>query len=103
MEENIRRRNDEMDNDGDKQAVALPDGVIPCAIWDLDDNPVRLPSIPHLPALTNQTEDEKPTQLVKIAGLDGHIIGLTNKGHVLKYSALDNALTSPRGRWQYVG
>jgi SCF-associated factor 1 len=69
----------------------------------MDVEPTRLPSIPVLPELTNETSTEqKPTQLIQIAGLDNHIVGLTNKGHVLIFDLLDNEMTVPRGTWQYV-
>ncbi|KAG5647470.1 hypothetical protein DXG03_009401 [Asterophora parasitica] len=92
-----------MDSQGNKTAAVLPDtNTIPCETWDLNEDPVRLPSLPPLPTLTNGDEDEKPTQLVQIAGLDGHLIGLTNKGHVLKFDGLDSAETSSEGRWEYL-
>ncbi|KAF5378889.1 hypothetical protein D9615_006986 [Tricholomella constricta] len=101
MAVHIERVNTEMDDQGDKKASALPDKTIPCVTWDLNEDPVRLPSIPPLPELTEESE-EKPTQLIQIAGLDGHIIGLTNKGHVLKFGSLDSKATFTRGNWQYL-
>jgi SCF-associated factor 1 len=103
MEERIRSVNSEMDAQGDKKAAQLPGNVISCATWDLDIDPVRLPPIPSLPNLNNGTVDvEDLTRLIKIAGLDGHLIGLTNKGHVLKFGPLESELTFSRGRWEYV-
>ncbi|KAG5637293.1 hypothetical protein H0H81_005088 [Sphagnurus paluster] len=97
------RVNTEMDEQGDKKALPLDDDTIPCVTWELAADPVRLPSLPILPDLhTHGDDDEKPTQLIEIAGLDGHLIGLTNKGHVLKFGNLDSETTSSQGRWEYL-
>lgn len=92
-----------MDEQGDKGAFAL-DNTIPCATWDLVADPVRLPSIPELPDLMDGVNHNKnsKTQLIQVAGLDGHIIGLTNRGQVLKFDCLYSEETVPRGRWEYV-
>ncbi|KAF9461207.1 regulator of chromosome condensation 1/beta-lactamase-inhibitor protein II [Collybia nuda] len=103
MKNHIQRANEHMDSQGDKKVNQDPDDVIPCATWDLDIDPVQLPSIPSLPALNVGAFDEdKPTRLVKLAGLDCHIIGLTNKGHVLKFGSLDDELSASRGNWEYL-
>ena len=81
------------------KAVATPDKVIPCATWDLMQNPARLPPLPPLPELMDCEEEIK---LIKIASFDGHLIGLTNQGHVLKFGSLDSVLSIPQGRWEYV-
>jgi SCF-associated factor 1 len=79
------------------------DGAIPCVPWALDLHPTRLPSMPPLPDLASEgSGKQKPTQLIKVAGLDNHLIGLTNKGHVLIFDSLDNEIEVLRGRWQYV-
>jgi SCF-associated factor 1 len=79
------------------------DGAIPCITWALAVEPTLLPSIPVLPKLNNETSaEQKPTQLIQVAGLDNHLIGLTNEGHVLIFGSLDNETTAPRGTWQYV-
>jgi len=79
------------------------ENIIPCITWDLDIIPTRLPPIPALPDLPN-TGDTKsdPTQLIQIAGLDNHIVGLTNHGHVLKYGSLHDETGVPHGRWEYL-
>jgi len=92
-----------LDEQGDSGASRLLSGEIPCVTWALDVNPVMLPSIPSLPSLTNEDNDNQElTRLIKIAGLDCHLIGLTNKGHVLKFGPLDDEETAPQGRWQYL-
>lgn len=83
------------------------DGGIPCDAWEIDAQPVLLPSLPALPDLRNsnnlrEEQDEDHTRIVKIAGLDCYLIGLTNKGHVLKFGTLENETTAARGTWQYV-
>lgn len=102
MAARIQRANTEMDDQGDRKATALPDDSIPCVTWDLNEDPVRLPSIPPLPDLTDGENEDKSTQLIQIAGLDGHLIGLTDKGHVLKFGCLDSKTTFPRGSWEYL-
>jgi len=103
MAARIQHANTEMDEQGDRTASALPDRSIPCVTWDLNEDPVRLPSIPPLPDLTNGGgNEEKPTKLIQIAGLDGHLIGLTNKGHVLKFGCLESKAMFPRGSWEYL-
>lgn len=64
---------------------------------------MRLPSLPPLPALEEtDAEPRGEIKLVKIAGFDGHIVGLTNKGHVVKFKGLDNEQTAAQGRWIYL-
>ncbi|KAI9060932.1 RCC1/BLIP-II [Trametes sanguinea] len=84
-------------------------GVIPCYWWVMHGaDPVRLPAIPaeNLPilrktGLTQEQLDEE-TKLVKIAGLDNCIIGLTNQGHVLRYERLAGEDEYQQGRWEYL-
>jgi hypothetical protein len=49
-------------------------------------------------------ETEEDTKLIKIACFDNNLIGLTNQGHVLRFSSLENELESSRARgaWSYV-
>lgn len=80
--------------------------AIPCYTWTMQGvDPVRLPGIPvhDLPELhgTGSTV-EGETKIVKIAGADNAIIGLTNKGHVLMYHTLGNETRNPRQSWVYV-
>lgn len=96
-----------MDERGDRQAYATPDHHIPCVAWPLRADPLRLPHIPHLPELQNtgvsEEERSKETTLIKIAAFDNHLIGLTNKGHVLKFGGLSDENSFDRTtRWQYV-
>jgi SCF-associated factor 1 len=80
------------------------DDTIACANWDLEVEPVRLPSLPQLPDLLDPDapEADKETLLVKIACFDSHLVGLTNKGHVLKYGTLEDPVTAQSGSWHYV-
>jgi SCF-associated factor 1 len=100
----IQSRNQEMDLEGDKRAHATEDGIIPCVTWDLEFDPIRLPEIPQLSKLRHIGEDDnndEETRLVQIAGLDEHLVGLTNHGHVLKITVDDDSPTTQR-TWQYV-
>ncbi|CDO70141.1 hypothetical protein BN946_scf184783.g25 [Trametes cinnabarina] len=53
---------------------------------------------------TGLSEDQldEETKLVKIAGMDNCIIGLTNKGHVLRYERLTSEDEYQQGRWEYL-
>ncbi|PFH46985.1 hypothetical protein AMATHDRAFT_153212 [Amanita thiersii Skay4041] len=102
MEQRIQVQNREMNNNPDTLAPQV-DHTVPCAVWDLDVPPVRLPSLPHLPELEESLDGKvKETKLIKIAGLDGHIIGLTNKGHVVKFRGVENETTAGAGHWTYL-
>jgi len=41
-------------------------------------------------------------KIVKIAALDARLVALTNQGHVVLFSGLDNENTVSTGRWQYL-
>jgi SCF-associated factor 1 len=102
LEHQIQRANQQMNKNSNKLARGV-NSVIPCVPWDTDLIPERLPPLPSLPELEEiDTEPRKKTMLVKIAGFDGHIVGLTNKGHVLKFRGLENEQTIAQGRWTYV-
>jgi SCF-associated factor 1 len=95
-----------MDERGDCHARAT-NNCIPCVPCALRVGPLRLPHIPRLPELDNtgisQEEKSKRTILIKIAAYDNHLIGLTNKGHVLKYDDLaDENSFNGSIPWQYV-
>ena len=85
----------------------VPNGgtVIPCHTWEINANPVKLPVLPDLPDLpvTGLPEEErrKETKLIKIAALSHSLVGLTNKGHVLKIDGLTDENAIPI--WSYVG
>lgn len=104
MDVAIEQKMRDMDNEGNKKALARKDGTIPCTTWDLDITPIRLPSIPSLPELLNtgNPKTSQITELVQIAAFDRHIIGLTNYGHVLKFGSLDDENSVSHGRWEYV-
>ena len=95
-----------MDNTDDTKAQADEKQRIPCATWEMRQDPHPLRPIPDLPALANnglsQEEQFEPTKLMRIAGMDNNLIGLTDKGHVLKYHGLDNETSFASGRWEYV-
>ena len=78
-----------------------------CVTWSLRADPLRVPNIPQLPKLESpgisQEERLKATTLVKIAAFDSYLIGLTNKGHVLKFGAMSNSDNFDwTTQWQYV-
>lgn len=101
----ITNQNDTMNHDGNNKAQASEDGVIPCVAWELRADPVRLPRLPTLPKLSSNNDDAGEninTHLVQIAGLDRHLIGLTNQGHVLKFEFLDDEVSALAGTWEYV-
>jgi SCF-associated factor 1 len=104
MSDSVTSKMDELDSEGNRKAHATEDGVIPCVIWDLVMDPIRLPAIPPLPKLVHVGEPgeaEEETRLVQIAGLSSHLIGLTNKGHVLKIS-VENENDVNESNWEYV-
>ena len=67
-------------------------------------DPTKLPALPDLPDLPatgpSGEERRKETRLIKIAACNNYLVGLTNKGHVLKLSGLgDEGYTRI---WRYV-
>ncbi|KLO11054.1 RCC1/BLIP-II protein [Schizopora paradoxa] len=80
-------------------------GVIPCAYWDLEHTPSRLPALPHLPSLAHlslQDEGENELKIIKIAAMENVLIALTNKGHVMRFGRLNDENALAQGRWQYL-
>lgn len=104
MGEIVEQKMREMDAEGEKKAQASAERVIPCVPWDMEEMPARLPALPSLPELphTRNTSHSDDTQLIQIASFDQHIIGLTNRGHVLKFGPLLNESGVATGRWEYV-
>lgn len=114
MKEAVDAKNEELDEQSATvQTRALPTDqephVVPCYAWDLQGvDPVRLPPIrsDQLPRLTDTGLSDQQldgeTKLVKIAGMDNAIIGLTNKGHVLMYDSLGGEGSYQNGHWIYV-
>lgn len=94
----------DMDAEGDKKAQASVEYIIPCVPWDMEEMPARLPAIPSLPELPHSGNTSHPDdiQLIQIAAFEAHIIGLTNRGHVLKFGPLHNESGALNGRWEYV-
>ena len=68
------------------------EAVILCRTQELKMDPIKLPALPDLPDLpaTGLPEEErrKETRLIKIATGNSRLIGLTNKGHVLKLDGM---------------
>jgi SCF-associated factor 1 len=98
MEEMIESHNHTM-NAQQNKVMPTRDNVIPCSTWSLQMDPIMLPSLPSLPTLM-EIKDE--IRLIKIAGFDNNLIGLTNQGHVLKFDSLRDEQSSSRGQWTYV-
>jgi SCF-associated factor 1 len=101
----IAETNETFDNEGDKKVtITGSEYVIPCVTWDLQMDPVRLPALPPLPELHANEVDESDEDviLIQIAALDNNLIGLTNKGHVLKHDNLVDEASVLRGHWEYV-
>ena len=103
-----------------------------CYVWSVDaENPddsyrddadrevqeegvimVKLPDLEayDLPILTSTREQGgeedkgEPVKIVRIAGLDNTIVGLTNKGHVVMIRGLEGQETAQRAgnKWRYV-
>ncbi|KAL1723026.1 regulator of chromosome condensation 1/beta-lactamase-inhibitor protein II [Schizophyllum commune] len=95
----------EMDSAGDKKAHPTEDGYIPCVTWDLELDPIRLPPLPALPDLPDTGDADnldEATRLIQIAGMDCHLVGVTNKGHVLKFGSLSGEAHVAQGRWEYL-
>lgn len=109
METVIATKTEELDQQS-ATTKALPTEqaphVIPCYTWTMQGvESVRLPSIPvrDLPKLDgNGSTNEGETKLVKIAGADETIIGLTNKGHVLAYHLIGGENRNSHQSWVYV-
>ena len=77
--------------DRDESTMAIvPDGgtVIPCYTQEINLGFEKYPKLPDLPDLPGtglpEEERQKETKLVKIVLLGHGLVGLTNKGHVLK-------------------
>lgn len=111
MERAIADKKQQWEDSNNSYAKAKPhtEGEIPCYPWDLTlIDPVRLPgipvgSLPDLPKAGITAEEAgEETKLIRIAALDNTIIGLTNKGHVLRYSRLHSENDYREGRWNYV-
>ncbi|PCH35768.1 RCC1/BLIP-II [Wolfiporia cocos MD-104 SS10] len=103
----VSRRNSHS-NRGPIITTETEPNMIPCEVLDINARPVRLPTLPCrcLPDLTGTGLSEElqnaPTKLIKIAGLDGALIGLTNKGHVVRYNGLISEYTYQHDYWEYL-
>lgn len=78
--------------------------VIPCHTWEINKDPVKLPTLPDLHDLPGtglpEEERKKETRLIKIAAFHQSLVGLTNKGHVLKLDGM--AKEGSIRNWRYV-
>jgi len=103
LAEVIRQETQKLDNDQIGMAEATDDGIILCHTWKAAVDPVLLPSLPSLPDFVDVGEQTRryPPKLVKIGGMDSHIVGLTNNGHVVIFRGLDHEQAMGRG-WEYV-
>lgn len=93
LDSNYRETTMELNKDESTSAFVPDDEkVIPCHAWEMKQDPMKLPVLPDLPDLPatglSEVESEKETKLIKIAALDNCLVGLTNKGHVLKIDGL---------------
>lgn len=100
MQQLVDARNTAMDEEG-LHAHATEHGIIPCAHWELSEDPYRLPELPRLPRLDELNAEDAGAYLVKIAALDCHLIGLTNHGHVVKILVQTRDTARLEG-WVYV-
>ncbi|KAF8916268.1 regulator of chromosome condensation 1/beta-lactamase-inhibitor protein II [Mucidula mucida] len=102
----IRGHNEVLDADRDNhdanKGLANDNGVIQCASWDLDTDPVVLPPLPALPQLNTSDEDDETTRIIQIAAYDCALVALTNKGHVVKFGSLSSDSTVSGGVWEYL-
>ena len=95
----------EPDKDESTGAI-IPDGgtVMHCDTLEVNVDPVKLLDLPELPDLPGtglpERERRKDTKLIEIAAFQYCLIGLTNKGHVLK---MENLFTEDHAQiWHYV-
>ena len=108
MKAAISARMQALDNQNLPGVIPAADrpGVIPCNPYVLEGvDPVKLfplttGDLPELRGTGTTVEGE--TKIVKIAGLEHSIIGLTNKGHVLIYHVNDRERPQLPGQWIYV-
>ena len=95
-----------MNEQGGSNAYPTSSGTIPCRTWSLQLAPRRLPAIPILPDMPDAglsiVEMNVETQLVEIAAFSDGLLGLTNKGHVLKFANLRSECSYGNGTWEYV-
>ncbi|KAH7913836.1 regulator of chromosome condensation 1/beta-lactamase-inhibitor protein II [Hygrophoropsis aurantiaca] len=98
IQERVAVENGQMTDLGIK--ILAVDDIIQCKTWDLTTSPFRLPEVPRLPPLGGASADE-PVQIIKIAALENGLIGLTNQGHVLKFS-VTGGLQAAHERWEYL-
>ncbi|KAJ3562459.1 hypothetical protein NP233_g9555 [Leucocoprinus birnbaumii] len=100
----VRTETEKFNTEDIGKAQITSDGVIPCHTWKAISDPVLLPSLPTLPDISDVGESYKkhPPKLVKIGGMDSHLVGLTNYGHVVLFRGLDHEQAMGRV-WEYIG
>ena len=105
IESQYQKAMKELDKDESTKAI-VPDGgmVIPCHTWEINEDPIKLPNLPDLPDLpgTGPLEEvhRKKTKFIQIVACSKSLIGLTNKGHVLKMDKLHKEYSAQA--WYYV-
>lgn len=83
---------------GSKQKPIDTSGdAVECRTWEFHDDPHKLPDLPPLPLFVANTST-KEVYLIKIAGLNNHLLGLTNHGHVLTIHLEGGNVSA----WEYV-
>ncbi|KAF5351928.1 hypothetical protein D9756_007455 [Leucocoprinus leucothites] len=99
----VREEAERLNAEGIGKAEVTSDDTIPCHTWKASLDPVLLPSLPPLPDIADMGEDYKkhPPKLVKIGGMDSHLVGLTNYGHVVIFRGLDHEEAMGRA-WEYL-
>ncbi|KAF5336079.1 hypothetical protein D9611_006435 [Ephemerocybe angulata] len=103
----IQENQQSMDSDPDKKAKPTEANEIPCATYSIDSLALtKLPPLPDLPALrktgVDPEDNQEPPRIVQIAGLDKHLVGVTDQGHVLKFGVLADETQSLNGSWEYL-
>ncbi|KAI0091641.1 regulator of chromosome condensation 1/beta-lactamase-inhibitor protein II [Irpex rosettiformis] len=78
------------------------EGVIMVKLPDLEG--YDLPKLTNMKGQSGESDTDEPVKIVKIAGLDNTIVGLTNNGHVVMIRGLEGQETSQLAgnRWTYL-
>ncbi|KAI0692434.1 regulator of chromosome condensation 1/beta-lactamase-inhibitor protein II [Cytidiella melzeri] len=89
--------NDSYRNDAGQEV--LEQGQIMVKLPDLEEY-----DLPSLSRPASERGKDEHTKIVKIAGLDNALVGLTNKGHVVRFKGLEGQETAQRqgNKWEYL-
>jgi SCF-associated factor 1 len=85
LQSKTNEHNLELDSEG--YLVSASSGAIYCDTWEVEATPIKLPSLPPLPDLSQPLEAEQiapEAHLVQLSGTWNSLIGITNYGHILK-------------------